>query len=440
MDKARLIKLIRRDDLKKVLAVLLDEYESVLPLEVINHLYSLNGQIVNLEGMNLDGSLSSSEFRQIRNDIRAKIILVVNRLSSYTDDMRKNDRQRNSNEQRAASRSSFQTIPSEPAGQRDVWKECTSNRIQSRIKDSDCAWVICWVNGKRVKDIDLIYSDSLSARYDNLVAKDIMDELVKWGSLNENFYRRLKKEPWTMQVRLEEVVFDHEKYKFNIHLSPLKYLFYVSTQARIHEDELQSLRGKYFENAVLGLSKKEYLSLPSPFAVHIAVISTDGKALIRKRTSFTELYPGAWEAGVGEFMHGPMANEFPHFDKDGNPSLIQYLQCAIAEEIGYFGAEEQDFTLYGFALERLTLAPKLLVVYLSQVPMEILIENASGAMDSSPEIRTIDLTPEGIGIAFDEKRYSNWGPTSKLSLALAYCQYCNVHPTSREVDEIFKYV
>jgi len=195
----------------------------------------------------------------------------------------------------------------------------------------------------------------------------------------------------------------------------------VAIQAQLGESENMSLRERTFRNALMGLREREILELPSQFAVHIAVVSCDGKVLLRQRVVNTPLYPEAWEAGVGEFMHGPEhKTKFPHFVENGNPNLSLYLKNAVAEELIYSEAKPDDFRLRGFAVEYLTLAPKLLVVYKSDAPMEILLEGARHAKDSTPTVSAVRLTPRGIAQALHE--YKKWGPTSKLAMMLALTQ------------------
>src|SRR5207237_3398663 len=85
----------------------------------------------------------------------------------------------------------------------------------------------------------------------------------------------------------------------------------------------------------------------------LAVVSQDGYLLLRRRSSDTELYPSAWEAGIGEFMHGPentpdpeyksgpRHSQFPHFTENGLPDLFLFLKNAVAEELGYHEAQQE---------------------------------------------------------------------------------------------------
>lgn len=181
------------------------------------------------------------------------------------------------------------------------------------------------------------------------------------------------------------------------------------------------LREYAFENALqLAEAKPDSpLILPSHFAIHMGVVSRDNFLLLRQRTVYTELYPGAWEAGIGEFMHGPMHEKFRHFTKTGTPDLYLFLKNAVYEEINYSGARRRDFTIYGFAVEYRTLAPKLLVVYKSELDIDQLRQGAQGARDSSPKTDKVPLSVSGVASAVTDRKYLTWGPTSKLVMMLA---------------------
>src|SRR5205085_8474429 len=133
--------------------------------------------------------------------------------------------------------------------------------------------------------------------------------------------------------------------------------------------------------------------------------------------------PSAWEAGIGEFMHGPentpdpeyesgpRHTQFPHFTENGLPDLFLFLKNAVAEELGYHEAQQENFCLYGFAVEYETLAPKLLVVYHANCTIATLLESAKKAKDRARELSSLELTPRAIAKACSSSRYSSWGPT-----------------------------
>ncbi len=81
-----------------------------------------------------------------------------------------------------------------------------------------------------------------------------------------------------------------------------------------------------------------------------------------------------------EYQSGPDHSHFPHFTENGLPDLFLFLKNAVAEELGYHEARQENFRLYGFAVEYETLAPKLLVVYNADCTIATLLESASAMM------------------------------------------------------------
>ncbi|MBV9688911.1 MAG: hypothetical protein JO202_04285 [Ktedonobacteraceae bacterium] len=235
-------------------------------------------------------------------------------------------------------------------------------------------------------------------------------------------------------IRLEKAQWSHSAYKYFVLLSPSRYLIYVAIHPHLWKGQLKTLREAHFDNALNGLRNGTSLELPSNFALHMAVVSQDGYLLLRRRASDTELYPSAWEAGIGEFMHGPEDTlgpeyevgpyhaQFPHFTENGLPDLFLFLKNAVAEELGYHKARQEDFRLYGFAVEYETLAPKLLGVYNADCTIATLLESAKKAKDRARELSRLELTPRALAEACSSSRYSSWGPTSKLAMLLALRQ------------------
>ena len=123
-----------------------------------------------------------------------------------------------------------------------------------------------------------------------------------------------------------------------------------------------------------------------------------------------------------EYESGPRHSQFPHFTENGLPDLFLFLKNAVAEELGYHEAQQENFCLYGFAVEYETLAPKLLVVYHANCTIATLLESAKKAKDRARELSSLELTPHAIAKACSSSRYSSWGPTSKLIMLLALRQ------------------
>jgi transcriptional regulator with XRE-family HTH domain len=345
--------------------------------------------------------------------------------------------------------------------------ETITKLLQPLTKDPECAFIIPWYRGEKVSNIELKYDDLSSAsQYASTMPDRVRQAIDNWCRKRENQEKcnKLKGESEGVQVRLEKVEWTHHtiennvvirKLKYFISLSPTRYLYYVAIHPRLGKAQLRSLRSDYFANALKGFKSGETLRLPSHFALHMVVVSRDGYLLLRKRADFTELYPSAWEAGIGEFMHGPdgMAgpeyesgpyhSQFRHFTEDGIPDLFLFLKNAVAEELGYHKAKQKDFRIYGFAVEYETLAPKLLVVYNADCTIATLIDSAEEAKDPARKIKSIELTPRAIASACPNSDYPSWGPTSKLVMLLALKQGLLAKGRkdhSTEIDEIEKLI
>jgi transcriptional regulator with XRE-family HTH domain len=302
---------------------------------------------------------------------------------------------------------------------------------QEPYRVTECAWVYRFP-GVGVDAIELSYDGTLAYPHEVTLPIPVRKAAKRWHHPDPMKERRIREEEWGLQVRLERVESSHAGAHV-FHLTPMKYLYYVAAQQKLWSDHrLRNLRNRAFDNAVRGLQMGSRMILPSHFAIHLGVITRQGFALLRQRRDDTELYPSAWEAGIGEFMHGPKyKGHFPHFVR-GKPNLAQFLKNAVEEELGYSKARACDFAIYGFAIEHQTLAPKLLVLYTSDADIEVLCEGgkkktmkrgrerSKGAADWSPDVRAIKLNPREIATAL--RRFSDWGPTSRLTLMLALQQ------------------
>lgn len=139
-----------------------------------------------------------------------------------------------------------------------------------------------------------------------------------------------------------------------------------------------------------------------------------------------------------EYPGGPLKDQYLHF-RNGDPDLFLFLKNAVAEELGYREARQRDFRLYGFAVEYETLAPKLLVVYNSELPIDELIKRAEKAADHARELDKVKLGSDAITSVCS--RYSSWGPTSKLVMLLALKQDLelqNKGDLENEIEELKK--
>jgi hypothetical protein len=319
-----------------------------------------------------------------------------------------------------------QDAPIEEAKWTKLWKDTCCAELNTILEDTAWAWLLPWPD-LRVDQVSLEYDPI--RRYESLVRniKSAGDVLNRWSNKYPHRLAELsndEKEGWGTQVRLESVkrVAQHgEPAHYRIGLSASRFLYYLAIQARLdrREREMLTLRNECFENSLTGIINGESLLLPSVFAIHMAVVMPDRKALLRLRPHNAPMFPDAWECTVGEMMHGPKyTGEYPHFE-NGKPNLDLFLKSAAAEELDYDDARTSEFRLYGFAAEYATLAPKLIVVFTCRGKAETLRMKAKSTLttDYGADAHVVDLTPEGVAAAI--RKYSRWGPTSKLAMMLA---------------------
>ncbi len=318
--------------------------------------------------------------------------------------------------------------------------------LELLAKEPECAWVIVWQGGERIANVELKYDDQPDAsRYISTLQDDLLQAIDDWGKVKPERYHELQEQAECVAVRMRKARRRHypdksaePQLRFCIWLEPTRYLYYVGIHPQLGKPEFRTLRQKYFNNALIGLEGGQLLDLPSNFALHVAVVSKDRHLLLRQRNRSVSNYPLAWEAGVGEFMHGPGPmndpvpevrtdpghSVFRHFSEERIPDLYLFLKNAIAEELGYHEAQPGDFCLYGFAVEYQTLAPKLLAVYNSELTLDELLRSANekGVKDPARRLASIELTPSAIAEAFSNGKYPFWEPKSKLLVLLALKQ------------------
>lgn len=347
--------------------------------------------------------------------------------------------------------------PREPKDEppaRRLWLNETALRHNRALHDLECAWTLRFPAPKRIRDFSLTYREDAPS-YEDLMPPLAAKAFQWWCETtrkeNELRVARLEAEPLGLQVRLVGMRFAHYLgQKYQIDLAPAKFLHYVAIQQNLWSPELHSLRQHVFENALRGINQELPLMLPCTFALHMAAISGDQKAVLRQRDN-TPLYPLAWEAGSGELMHGPEYTkfeishhekpdaDFPHFNDHGKPDLALYCRNTVREELSYDGAKDDDFRIYGIAVEWRTLAPKLIVVYQSDAPIDELVEGAQRSPEPPRAVSAIDLSADGITNGFTNGQYPTWGPTSKLALLLALTQISGdnqVEEVQARMDEL----
>lgn len=271
-------------------------------------------------------------------------------------------------------------------------------------------------HGYLPREVRLVYRTDLP-RYDTFIPPLALQILDKWKESRTDPIQRSKlhdleqcpKEDWGRQVRLEcvetEDAVHTKRVQLEIHLAPHKFLYCVGIQQQLSKDDpalFGVLRQQVYEhcfwNAMRGLTRQETLLLPSQFALHMIIISADNHALLRQRRAHIPIYPNAWEASVGEFMHGPLVtNPFPHFDGP-RPDLRLFCMNAVKEEVGIGPTSSNQFRIYGFAIEQNTLAPKLMIVHRSAFSIQMLLDRSLSkkAKDGPQDAKGIGLTPEDI--------------------------------------------
>jgi len=324
--------------------------------------------------------------------------------------------------------------PKDDVAAHHLWLQFANHRHNRALRDLEWAWVLPFDYPKRIRDFSLAYrADSPS--YEE-VMPPLAQKALEWWREDQikkgNTARiaRLEAEPAGSQVRIVGMHFAHSRQNYHIDLAPAKFLHYVAIQQNLWHNELHALRQHVFENALRGINDELPLMLPCAFAIHMVAVSSDGKAILRQRDN-TPIYPLAWEAGCGELMHGPeyakgdflhhekKEEGFRHFNEKGEPDLSLYLRNTVKEELSYTNAKDDDFLIFGIAVEWRTLAPKLIVVYESDAPIDVLVEGAKSSPERARAVRSIDLSAEGITKSFTSGQYPTWGPTSKLALLLA---------------------
>jgi hypothetical protein len=303
---------------------------------------------------------------------------------------------------------------------RRTWVQIASGcELTNLLAEREATTLLPW-QGVGLQEITLVYHAS-SNQYPHYGA--VMPEVAKsalefWKSRNAESYRRREQESWGLQVRLERVRYEHADHKYIIDLSPAKFLYYLSLQARLWDPVLSDLRQEAFNNALTFIESESRPLLPNHFALHMAIVSSDAKLLIRKRPKDTPLYPSVWEASIGEFMHGPEHRRYPHFTRSGKPSIRLFCKNSVAEEINYRNASPRDFRVYGFGIEYRTLAPKMFVIYRSAETMQTLLRQGRPP-DRGSRLSSIDLTPESLGRVFSHDSEFLWSPSSRIISLLA---------------------
>jgi len=329
-------------------------------------------------------------------------------------------------------------LPFEPPAISQMWQDISGEYFKSALNDYSCAWVFTlnglFPNSERLKicfDSSSTYEDS---EFDLDLKTTLRRHLEKWTSGDVKKDKRLRDEPYGWQVRLESVQYDHRHSQYIFNLSQVKYWHYLATHASLWKPMEEGrkapagnpLRKILFERAINDIQEERQNILPCNFSLHMGIISADQHVILRQRRNRAELFPGVWEFGIGEFMHGPDTTDSRfHTFENGIPSLYKFFVAAVREET-YKNMEkyndeiaEDTFKIFGIALEYVTLAPKLIVLHYSPRGKDEIIEGMNRAADEGERAEAIPLTAEAIVAAIRKKQNSGWGPTSKLCLWLA---------------------
>jgi hypothetical protein len=139
-------------------------------------------------------------------------------------------------------------------------------------------------------------------------------------------------------------------------------------------------------------------------------------------------------------MHGPNSPETSDFIDGNQPSLPLFLKRAAQEELDYDVVHVNDFTIHGFEVERLTLAPKLLVLYRSNATVDILMDGALRAKEYALDVDCVQLNPTSIANIACDSYYRTLGPTSKLTMMLALTSELPLSAKRRVILEVHEVV
>jgi hypothetical protein len=352
-------------------------------------------------------------------------------------------------------------LPFEPPYISKKWQEFSTESFPSAINDFSCAWALQLAGyPPDCKNLEIHFDPSSlyeTLDFDRESKRVLKEHLRAWTSGDKSKDQRLRSEPYGWQVRLESVQYDHLKSRYKINLSQVKYWHYLATHASLWKSEEASsatpvcnrLRQRLFDKAITDIPEERRNILPSNFSLHMGIISADGHAILRKRRSRAELFPNVWEFGIGEFMHGPNTTDHRFYTfKNGQPDLYKFLIAAIREET-YLERELDDaeipanlFKIFGFAIEYVTLAPKLIVLHYSPRSKDEIIEGMFGATDRCEDVDAIPLRAESVVSAIRQNQESGWGPTSKLCLWLALRDQTDTligkKDVSRYLDECYR--
>jgi len=290
-------------------------------------------------------------------------------------------------------------------------KSCPYTQI---LGDTGGAVIMDWGPRHPAKVI-LRYNHSKA--YHEKLPISISRTIERWAKKDFN---KFHDDPPAGRVRLEGVVYEPFKHDVLLDISPIKQLYYAAIHDRLDKRALAPLRRECTENALDFIDQNQSPILPSHLAVHMALVSADNHILFRKRR-IERRYGDHWEISLGEFFQGPDAEE--NDLRETPSSIFRFLQRAVRDEIGYDKAEAKDFKVYGFAVERPSLAPKLLVVYTVGLKMQDVIWNARNSLEPAPGYEGIELSPKSLAEAFKNPELQPLTPLSIIAATYALTQH-----------------
>jgi hypothetical protein len=306
------------------------------------------------------------------------------------------------------------------------WVTASRAVFESDLNNCECAWILAW-SGLSINDVHLRFDyEDKYGEYPRELDPFIRKQLDNWEPSERDALRQ--DDPYGLVARLVRQQFNQETYDHTIHLGHAKFRHYLATHNSLtnNNSHARALRRSLFHRALKDIPEGKRCIWPSHFCLHMGIISSDNYAILRKRRQDAHMYPGRWEFGVGENMHGPdwPDERFIHFP-NRRPDMLAFSRGALFEETGSGDASPACFSVFGFAVEYESLAPKLILLHYSdRSHVELMkgMQDARRTADWSPLADAVPLTPKAIAESVLSKQDEGWGPTSKLCMWLALMQ------------------
>lgn len=317
--------------------------------------------------------------------------------------------------------------PKDEEGHRKLWlSKIESYPETAVIGEAEGAMIYQFPDGWTPDRVELTYAqDPYDVRvpYEQIMTKASKSTFKIWARRNSIEFQRGMAEPKRYRARLERCRINplRDPEGVIIQLSDILHVYYKAIHQELQNGDLKALRKESFANAIEFIPQELISLLPSHFALHFGVITSDNKIMFRYRSARARIFPNSWEVSGGEIFNGPdyevdANHRFPHCE-NGRPSITLFLKNSIYEEYGFPDSDPKDFTLLGFGMEYRSLAPKLLVRYRAPFESAALIENYLPSASDKGKPQSVELTPEGLALAF--AKYTPLTPLSKLTAVSA---------------------